>query len=186
VSAAGRPRPVDPTGAFANLLDDLEGRVKRVARTARLDEKNRINLLFGHAVFAMLVAPGFAMLHRAGMSGASFSLLRRIPGVPLSMAIGIGAAGVLLAVSTWHRNRMWEFTALLALLAWYVVTSASFVGAILLWVAEPGPVDWIHAPSLYAPVVYAHLAYAMAGHARTLRRKGLRPDPPGSTPPPGR
>lgn len=169
---------------IANLLDGIERRVKTNQRIASLDERNRLTLLFGHAVFAMLVVPGLALLSKSGMASPSFAIVRQVPGAPYSLAIWIGLAGFCLAVTTIYRHRTGEFYALAGLFTWYVLFSVSLIAAIATWVAPaieaagvahfPGHLDWGHAPALYAPVVYSHLAYAMAGHMRTLWKKGLR------------
>lgn len=178
------PAPADkPVEQLTALLDGLEQRARSSQRIARIDERNRITLLFGHAIFAVLVVPGFALLSKTGMASPSFAVARQIPGAPYSLALWIGLAGCTLAVATVYRNRRWEFYALSALAAWYAMFSVSLIAAIAMWMApaiEAGGVrhfadhlDWRHAPAIYAPVVYAHLAYAMAGHMATLWRRGL-------------
>lgn len=163
----------DPTQRFADLLDSMDVLARSSARTARLDERNRLNLLFFHGVFAMLVAPGFMALAKSGMSSPTFVLLRGAPGAPWSLAVWIGVSGAALAITTFRRNRLGEYVSLGAMALWYLVTFFSFVGAVVLWIRAPGPPDWHHAPSLYAPIVYCHLAYTMCTHMYTLRRKGL-------------
>jgi hypothetical protein len=160
----------DPTGDLADLLGSMETHVRQAGHTARIDEQTRLNLLMGHAIFGVAVGPTFALLAISGMT----SVLRRIPGSPLSLALLVGAAGAVLAVATWRRSLAWEYGALIAMLAWYALVSASLFGAVAMWLAEPGPPDWHHAPAIYPGLVYLHLAYALAAHARTLRRKGLR------------
>lgn len=171
---------------LTDLLDGIEQRVHTTARIAALDERNRITLLFGHAIFAMLVVPGFALLSKAGMNSPSFVVIRNIPGSPFTLAAWIGIAGFVLAVATVHRNRRGEFYALIALGIWYAMFSVSLMAAIAVWLAPaveaggflgfPSHLDWSRGPAVYAPVVYAHLAYAMAGHVRTLWKRGLDKD----------
>lgn len=167
----------DPTERLANLFDSMSANIRAATGRARLDESNRINLLFGHAIFGILVAPTFALLSLTGMNSPSFVVLREIPGNPWSMSAVIGFAGTVLAVATWHRARPWEYGALVAMVLWYLTVSASLLGAVVLWAAEPGPLDWQHAPGIYPVLVYGHLAYALATHATTIRRKGLRRPP---------
>lgn len=177
------PKAEEAAERIADLLDGIERRVYTSQRIAALDERNRLTLLFGHAIFAMLVVPGFALLSKSGMQSPSFAVLRHIPGAPFSLAAWIGAAGFLLAVCTIHRHRRGEFYALAGLFAWYVLFSVSLMAAIATWMAPaieaggvahfPSHLDWGHAPAIYAPVVYSHLAYAMAGHMRTLWKQGL-------------
>ena len=169
---------------LTDLLDGIEQRVTERHRIADLDERNRLTLLFGHAIFAMLVVPGFALLSKSGMSGPSFIIIRTVPGAPFSLAAWIGLAGFVLAVATIHRTRRGEFYALIALCAWYVMFSVSLMAAIAVWMAPAvevggitgfvGHLEWGRGPAIYAPIVYAHLAYAMGGHIRTLWKRGLR------------
>jgi uncharacterized membrane protein len=185
-------RPGDPDRAdeavhqLTDLLDGIQHRVDSSHKIAGIDERNRLTLLFGHAIFAMLVMPGFALLSKTSMSSPSFVALRHIPSAPYSLAVWIGLAGLVLAVATLHRNRRAEFWALTGLLLWYVTFSVSLIAAIAVWAAPTieayglahtvDHLDWGHAPAIYAPVVYAHLAYAMAGHMHTLWKLGLRRD----------
>lgn len=166
-----RPNPVD---ALADLFDSLDSHVTTANRHARLDEGNRLTLLFGHGIFGMLVAPGFALLEKAGMQSPSFVILRQVPGAPASLAVWVGVAGAALAIATYFRHRIGEYAALGALALWYLTTFVSYAGAITLWVTEPGPLDWAHAPTTWALWVYAGYTYALGAHMRTLRRKGLR------------
>lgn len=168
----------NPVDALADLFDSLDTHVTAANRHARLDEGNRLTLLFGHGIFGVLVGPGFALLVKSGMAAPSFVILRHIPGAPISLAAWITVAGAVLAVATFRRQRIAEYWALAAMAAWYLITATSYVGAIALWLATPGPPDWTHAPTLFAQMVYLHLAYALLSHMRTLRRKGLRRDPP--------
>jgi len=169
-------RPDNPVDALADLFDTLDTHVAKVATTAKLDDRNRISLLFGHGVFGALVGPGFVFLAKTGMAAPTFVVLRKVPGAPISLAVWITVAGVALAVATWRRHHLAEYVALAAMTAWYAVTFASFVGAIILWLGAAGPPDWGRAPSMYAPVIYAHLCYTLSAHMWTIRRKGLRRD----------
>lgn len=179
-----RDREEETVQRLTDLLDGIEERVEHGRRTAALDERNRINLLFGHALFAAMVGPGFALLAKTGMASASFVIVRRVPGAPYSLAAWIFVAGLALATATYHRRRLGEYLALGALLLWYVTFSVSLIAAIGIWMAPAvragglgqftEHLDWGHAPAIYAPVVYAHLAYAMGGHMRTIRKLGLR------------
>lgn len=169
---------------LTELLDGIEERVAETQEIASLDERNRLNLLFGHAIFAIMVAPGFALLYKTGMATASFTIARQIPGSPVSLSIWIFVGGLGLAIATYHRYRRAEFVFLAVMLVWYVLFSVSLIAAIAFWMTnaiEAGGwshfrehLDWKHAPAIYAPVVYAHLAYAMGGHMRTLWKIGLR------------
>lgn len=179
-------RPDTAGDQLSKLLDGIQERVHTSQRIARIDERSRLTLLFGHAIFAMLVVPGFALLSQTGMSSPSFVVLRNIPGAPYTLATWIGLAGVALAVAALYQHRLGEFWSLGALLLWYAMFSVSLIAAIAVWAApaiEAGGVahftahlDWRHGPALYAPVVYAHLAYAMGGHMRTLWKLGLTTD----------
>lgn len=164
----------DPTDALANLFDSMEMHVRRAGRTAHIDERVRLSLLLGHACFGIVVGPAFALLSLSGMTSPSFVLLRRVPGNPWSMAAVIFVAGIVLAVATWHRQRAWEYAALVAMLMWYGIVAVSLAGAVVLWLAAPGPPDWTKSPSIYAPLIYSHLCYALVAHARAIRKKGLR------------
>lgn len=180
-------RDEDAVRELTELLDGIEDRVANTQRVAALDERNRLNLLFGHAIFAIMVAPGLALLYKTGMATASFTIARQIPGAPFSLAVWILIGGLGLAISTYYRHRVGEFASLAVMLAWYVMFSISLIAAIAVWLTNAIEIggyshfsehlDWGHAPSIYAPVVYAHLAYAMGGHMRTLMKIGLRRKP---------
>jgi hypothetical protein len=173
----------EAVGKLSELLDGIEERVAESQQVAVLDERNRLNLLFGHAIFAIMVAPGLALLYKTGMATASFTVARQIPGAPLSLSAWILVGGLGLAITTYHRYRRGEFVFLTVMLLWYVLFSISLIAAIAIWMTSAielagwthfrEHLDWDHAPSIYAPVVYAHLAYAMGGHMRTLWKIGL-------------
>src|ERR1043165_2771742 len=99
------PREEDALNQLTELLDGIEERVESGHRIAVLDERNRITLLFGHAIFAILVAPGFAMITKTSMSSPSFVLVRNVPGAPYSFAVWIGLAGLGLAIATRSEER---------------------------------------------------------------------------------
>lgn len=164
----------NPVDALADLFDSLDANIRRAGRIARHDERNRLTLLFGHGVFAMLVAPGFAMLVKTGMSSPSFVVLRQLPGAPVSLAAWIGAAGATLAVATYRRHRVAEFASLAAMALWYLTIFVSYIAALWLWAAEPGPLDWTRVPTTWAMWIYAGYTYALAAHMHTLRKRGLR------------
>lgn len=164
----------NPVDALADLFDSLDTHVAAANRTAKRDERNRLNLLFGHGIFGFLVGPGFLLLTKTGMAAPTLVVLRTMPGAPVSLAVWITVSGAALAVATYRRQVLAEYVALGAMAAWYLVTFVSFVGAIVLWLHADGPPDWRHAPSMYAPVIYAHLCFTLSAHMRTLRKRGLR------------
>jgi hypothetical protein len=160
----------DAVGRLAVILDNLEGNARVAETTIRRSERNRIGLLHVHAFFAAYIGAWFATLDDAGLSGTAFTIVRAIPGVPISLALLLLTGGVILGAATWRRVVRWEMVGLCMLLSWYVIITVSFAGALVWWwlgYLPPGTPK----PAPYAHGVYAHFGAVMIIHLVTLIRK---------------
>ncbi len=160
----------DPVGALADLIDALDDHMRTSEADKRRAEGNRISILYVHALFALMIAPAFAALGRKGMSGPIWVLIKSMPGTPGSLALIMFLGGLILAIATTLRDRVWEMVGLGFLIMWYGAISFSFAVAVLVWIIGGGPGP---RPGLYAPLIYAHFAVIMLVHCHTLRRMML-------------
>lgn len=166
-----------PFDALAHALDALDNRIQTSDATVRRSERNRLSLLHVHALFAVIIAPLFALLGRDGMNGPSWIIARLIPGAPYTLAVLLGIGGVILGVATWYRRVGWELIGLWVLMSWYTIIAVSFAGALLWWLTggQSGP-----RPSPYPAAVYTHVCVILGIHQMTLvrirrsRRKAAR------------
>lgn len=162
-------RADDAITALAHTLDALDDHVRVSDATVRRSERNRLSLLHAHALFACLIALLFAALGPAGMSTASWVVLRLIPGMPFTLAALLFAGGLILGVATWNRHITGEMVGLWLLMAWYATISLGFAGAAVVWLANGSP-QGAAKPSFYPAGVYAHIWVVLAVHQHTLRR----------------
>lgn len=167
----------DPLARTLHALDALDSHLQASDATVRRSESNRLSLLHVHALFAMLIAPLFALLGRDGMTGPSWTIARQIPGAPYTLAALLGIGGVILGVATWYRHVGWELVGLWVLMSWYTIIAVSFAGALLWWLADGRPDP---RPSPYPAAVYTHVCVILGIHQMTLvrirraRRKAIR------------
>lgn len=159
----------DAIAALAGTLDALDTHIQTADATVKRSERNRLGLLHLHAFAAVLMAPLFAAVGKDGMAGATWTVVRLIPGTPFTLAAVLFAGGLILGVATVRRSLWWEKLGLWMLLVWYATIAVSFGGAVVMWVAHGmpgGPAK----PSTYPPILYTHLTAIMAVHLRTLYR----------------
>lgn len=165
----------DPIEVMTEIVDGFAHYVDSAERQVREGRKYRVNLLWVHAVAALLMAPAFAGLGRSGMVGATWIYLRHVPGAPYSIAICLGIGGLVLGIGCLRLDRKMEAVGLLFLAAFYLTIAVGFGLANVAWYRGliPGP-----KPAPYAPVLYLHLTVIMAVHINTLlrliRRSGSR------------
>lgn len=159
----------DAIKALAGTLDALDTHIKTADATVKRSERNRLSMLHLHALAAVVIGPLFAAVGTDGMTGATWSLVRLIPGAPFTLAAVLFAGGVILGVATFRRALRWEMLGLWMLFAWYAIIALSFGGALVLWLTNGMP-GGAAKPSPYAPALYSHLAVVMLVHLRTLRR----------------
>ncbi|MGX6605676.1 hypothetical protein ACWKSP_26610 [Micromonosporaceae bacterium Da 78-11] len=159
----------DAIDALANTLDALDDHLRTSDATAKRSERNRLGMLHIHAIAAMIIGPLFGVIGKQGMAGGTWATARLIPGAPFTLAVGLFAGGLILAVATWKRALRWEMLGLWILLCWYATISFTFGAAIVLWF-HAGMPDGPGKPSTYAPALYAHFVAIMAIHLRTLYR----------------
>jgi hypothetical protein len=157
----------DPVSALADLFDVMDGRIRKTDALARRSESNRLSILYVHALFALLIAPTFAALGKEGMTSSIWALIKQMPGTPGSLALIMFLGGLILAIATTLRDRVWEMVGLGFLIMWYGTISFSFAVGIIVWLLGGGDGP---RPGLYAPLVYAHFAVIMLVHCNTLRR----------------
>lgn len=157
----------DPVAALADLIDAMDDHVRTSEAAQRRSEGNRISILYVHALFALMIAPAFAAYGREAMTGPIWVLIRSLPGTPGTLALIMFLGGLILAIATTLRDRIWEMVGLGFLIVWYGTISFSFSVAVLVWILEGGNGP---KPGLYAPLVYGHFAVIMLVHCHTLRR----------------
>jgi hypothetical protein len=163
------PREDDAIDALATTLDALEAHIEATDSTMQRATKYRLGLLHLHAGYAMYIAIWFATLDTPAMAGVAWTLIRAIPGSPITPAVLLFAGGMILAVATWRRALIGEIVGLCMLLAWYLTITVSFGGALLWWemgLFPPGTPQ----PAPYAHGVYLHLSSLMTVHILVLIR----------------
>jgi hypothetical protein len=156
------------------MLDVVNGFEKFVTRASSSEGKSlryRANLLWVHALAAMTMAPLFSATGKEGMLSPNFEILRQFPGAPVSIAVFLGAGGLVLGLGCVLNVRRMEITGLIALMGFYLLLAISFLASgiryFLLDLSGPKP-------AIYAPVVYLHLSIIMAVHMSTLVRNRFR------------
>lgn len=154
---------------LAVTLDALDDHLRISDATVRRSERNRLSMLHLHALAAVIIGPLFAAVGKTGMTGATWAVVRLLPGAPFTLAAVLFTGGLILGVATWFRALRWEMFGLWMLLMWYATVSLSFGAAVLLWAGHGMPAGAAR-PSPYAPALYAHFAAVMGVHLRTLRR----------------
>jgi hypothetical protein len=131
-------------------------------------ERNRLALLYVHAISAILVCPLFLSYANAtGLQLGSWRFANHIPGNPYTMAALLGFGGMILLCATISRSIKWAMLGLLLIMGWYTSTCLSFAVASF---AFFGGAREGNPPGAYAVIVYAHMSAIMFVHLRTMRR----------------
>jgi hypothetical protein len=156
-----------PVDRLADLIDALDDHVRAVDQTARRSERNRIGILYVHALFAVAIGPAFAAIGKQGMHGPIWRAMRDLPGAPYSLGAVMFLGGVILTIATTLRNRPWEIVGLVLLVIWYLTVAITFAASIVLWVVGGRTGQQ---PGFYAPLVYLHFTAIMLVHCGTLRK----------------
>lgn len=168
-------RDTDPISSLAATLAALDEYARRDANNLRRNETNRLNLLYVHAVAAILIAPLFAASAPV-LNGPIWAFLRHIPGFAYTLAVWMGVAGLVLLPAAILRARRTEMVALAMLSTWYTVVAIGFLLPTAQWILDAIPPLLTGEklpparPGLYAFAVYAHLSVIMRVHLITLWR----------------
>lgn len=160
----------DPIDALSDMVEDFSIYVKGAEVEHRESIRYRLNLLWVHAFFALLIAPLFAL---STLAGGSFAVMRAIPGAPHTLAAFLLVGGMVLGYGCVFRRKMVEIVGLILLAIWYAILALSFLAAIVVYFMDGALAAF--PPTYYAPVLYLHLSTIMAVHMSTLARR-LRAD----------
>lgn len=161
----------DPVDVMVDVVSGFERFVTKARSSEGRSLKYRANLLWVHALAAMTMAPLFAATGKSGMSSPSMAVLREIPGTPTSIAVLLGAGGLVLGLGCIVDLRRLEIVGLVILSMFYLILSVSFAAAGVKFYFFDG----VGAkPTIYAPVVYLHLTIIMGVHMGTLISRGWR------------
>lgn len=150
-----------------HVLDGFEQYVIYAAGRDAAGTRYRLNLLWFHAICALLVAPLLSLTGRDGLTGPSFTFLRTLPGSPYSLSTMIGIGGLVLGLGCVFRAKRVEIGGLVLLLLFYLCLAISFAIPGVRWLLE---IDASGAPKppLYGPIIYLHLSSIMAVHIWAL------------------
>jgi hypothetical protein len=155
---------IDAVDQMADIVDGFEQYVVRAASREHHGNQYRVNLLWVHAVAALMIAPLLSATGRGGLTGPTFAFLRTLPGTPYSLSTILGTGGFILGIGCVFRHKIIEAVGLVGLLIFYLVLAVSFAVPPLRWLAHSGSVK----PPFYSPIVYVHLAVVMAMHIYAL------------------
>lgn len=179
-------RAINAVDRWDKIVDTFEHFIEVTVTTSRHNTRYRLNLLWVHAFSALAMAPLLFLTGRAGLSGASFSFLRTVPGAPYSFAILLMISGLILGMGCVFRNKIVEIVGLGGLACFYLMFSISFAVPAIKYAFYQEA--WIGPkPPFYGAVVYAHLTIIMVLHfigliikLRDEKIKGLPPDEDGN------
>lgn len=164
----------DPIDVMVDIMDGFSEYVLRTEEAVLRGRRYRLNLLWVHAVYALLMGPAFMSLGPAGVASTAFTHLRQIPGSYISVGGTLTVGGFILGIGCILRNRRVEQFGLVLLIGFYFTICVIFSWANIDWYT--GRIGG-NKPAPYAPVLYAHLTTIMIIHWWTLRnllRQGLR------------
>jgi hypothetical protein len=153
---------------LADQLDALSAHVEEQLSANRRGERNRLSLLYLHALFALFTSPLFFAwaVSPAGFRGTTWQLLAAVPLVEVLLPMLLFIGGSVLTLGTAARSMRAAGIGLLLVFLWYAIIGFSFAGAVFLWLDEGAPNNaW---PAVYAPFVYGHLAAIMWIHLKTV------------------
>lgn len=161
------------------IVDSFERFVVVAVVSSKHNTRYRLNLLWLHALSALLMAPLLAATGKAGITGPSFSFLRTMPAAPYSYAILLGVSGTILGIGCVFRQKITEMVGLGGLALFYLMFSVSFAIPAIEWGMQHQGVK----PPLYSAIVYAHLTVVMVLHLigliikrREEQQRDLPPD----------
>lgn len=175
MAAMSTDRNQDPIADLAATLAALDQHTHRAGSALRRNERNRIGLLYVHAIAALTIAPLFVASQQV-FGSPSWAFLRLIPGFPWTFSALLLVGGLILLPSTIARIRPLEMVALSLLSMWYTILAVGFLLPAVQWGAEalpaiaagdPAPSGQ---PGLYGWAVYGHLSVIMRVHLFTLWR----------------
>lgn len=159
-------RAADPIDAFTDLMDGFSEYIIRAGDQVQHGRQYRLNLLWIHALFALLMGPTFMALGRNGMTSAAWFYLRSVPGAPASIGAVLVVGGFILGTGCVLRNRVVECVGLVAVAAFYLTIAVGFGAANIHWYTSDTPIG--PKPASYAPLLYLHLVVIMCLHLWTL------------------
>lgn len=169
-------RNTDPVTSLAALLNALDTDRKAARATAKRDESDRLRILMVHGLFALVVAPLFLVYSTTnGLTSASWTLLRSIPGAPHTVAAWLFTAGILVMLGSAAKVRRLAAAGLVLMAGWYLSFASTFTYAVWLWWhngADPSKM-----PALYAGPAYAHFSVLVALQLITALRTKVRSEP---------
>jgi hypothetical protein len=154
----------DALDRMTDVVDSLGEYVIVTGERARHGTRYRLNLLWVHAIAALLMAPLFMATGRDGMTAPSFAFLRSLPGSPYTVGAVLMLGGLVVGMGCIFRAKAIEAAGLVLLGVFYLTLAITF---------SVPPVRWllgedVSKPTLYGPVLYAHLTVIMAMHIRAL------------------
>jgi hypothetical protein len=173
MTVAPRMQQQDPIEMFTDLMDGFTEYVLRTSEQAVESRRYRLNLLWIHSLYALLMGPAFIALGQDGMAGTAWTHLRELPGSPTSIGMLLIVGGFILGVGCIMLNRKIETVGLIFLTAFYLTICVGFGVATVQWYI--GAIEGAK-PAPYAPILYAHFTTIMGLHFWTLvkiiRRQG--------------
>lgn len=164
----GDDHDVDAIEVLSDLVDGFTEYASRAERQALAGRKYRVHLLWIHSLFALVMAPAFAMLGQQGLAAPAFSHIAQIPYAPISLATVLGIGGMVTGVGCIFLNRPVELIGLVFLGMFYATLAFGFGWSVIDWYT--GPMTAPAKPAPYAPILYLHLTTIMAIHCGTLSR----------------
>lgn len=160
-------READPLDGFGKIVDDFASIMTVADRAVRGQLAYRHELLWVHAVAAILLAPTFSLTN---VRTPAFAFLRMLPGAPGSLGALVGFGGLLLVIGLLLQAIPVKMVGLTVLATFYSLLGFSFT--VPVWLYATGHLGGMR-PALYAPIVYFHLTVVMLIHVHG-RAKALR------------
>ncbi len=155
---------------MADIIDEFAAIMEGADATVRRSVKYKANLLWVHALAALLMAPLFALTTKEALAGPAFYFVRQLPLVPHSFAAILGTGGFLLGIGAVFHIRKLQIAGLSLLGAWYFLFGISIAVPAVIWLYD----ESVARPPFYAPIVYLHLTIIMAIHVWGVLRQTKR------------